>query len=108
MAEPPSWAAPWEVGARRHSIFADVQLWDVKAGMRTWSCPFLASVWQLAHLWMPSPTPSPLTALFWSGFEQDPGFTRQWSAVESRVHRTIAARSFALLPFSPVCRRGGG
>ncbi|MGA4562399.1 SCO2521 family protein [Uniformispora flossi] len=51
----------------------------------------------LAHLWMPSPTPSPLTALFWSGLEQDPGFTRQWSAVESQVRRTVAARSFALL-----------
>ncbi|GAA4962089.1 SCO2521 family protein [Yinghuangia aomiensis] len=92
----------------------------------------------LAHLWMPSPTPGPLAALFWSGFEQDPGFTRQWSAIESQVRRTIAARSFALLdeqrpdrplaseiargsppphrpaapvgrfPLSPVCRRGGG
>ncbi|GAA4962094.1 SCO2522 family protein [Yinghuangia aomiensis] len=52
MAEPLSWAAPWEVGARRHSIFADVQLWDAKAGTRTWSCPFLASVWQLMRLGM--------------------------------------------------------
>ncbi|GAA4978421.1 SCO2522 family protein [Yinghuangia aomiensis] len=52
MAEPPAWAAPWEVSARRHSVFADVQLWDDENGTRTWSCPFLAAVWQLIRLGM--------------------------------------------------------
>ena len=46
------WAPPAENGARRHSIFLDVQLWDENNGRRTWSCPFLAAVWQLLRLGM--------------------------------------------------------
>src|SRR5262249_53678681 len=43
-------------GARNHSIFLDVQLWDRDDGSREggqalrWSCAFLASVWQLLRL----------------------------------------------------------
>ncbi|MFF4251956.1 SCO2522 family protein [Streptomyces sp. NPDC001663] len=45
------WQPPAETAARRHSIFVDVELWDDdKDGNRTWSCPFLAAVWQLARL----------------------------------------------------------
>jgi hypothetical protein len=44
------WRPPEQNGARRHSIFADVELWDDVGGRRTWSCPFLASVWQLLRL----------------------------------------------------------
>ncbi|MCI3269792.1 SCO2522 family protein [Streptomyces cylindrosporus] len=48
-AEP--WQPPSETNARRHSVFVDVELWDEdKDGNRTWSCPFLAAVWQLARL----------------------------------------------------------
>ncbi|MGH3873789.1 MAG: SCO2522 family protein [Pseudonocardiaceae bacterium] len=45
-----SWAPPVQNAARRHSIFLDVQLWDDNHGRRTWSCPFLAAVWQLLRL----------------------------------------------------------
>lgn len=46
------WKPPVENSARQHSIFLDVQLWDEKKGHRTWSCPFLAAVWQLLRLGM--------------------------------------------------------
>ncbi|MFF8678102.1 SCO2522 family protein [Streptomyces sp. NPDC015237] len=45
------WQPPRETAARRHSVFLDVELWnDDGDGHRTWSCPFLAAVWQLARL----------------------------------------------------------
>ncbi|WP_067695330.1 SCO2522 family protein [Nocardia jejuensis] len=51
---------PQEFGARNHSIFLDVQLWSRElrevAGEQVertiWSCPFLASIWQLLRLGM--------------------------------------------------------
>lgn len=46
------WVPPVENAFRRHSIFLDVELWDESDGRRTWSCPFLASVWQLLRLGM--------------------------------------------------------
>lgn len=50
MANVPSWRPPAETAARRHSIFVDVELWDDRDQRRTWSCPFLAAVWQMARL----------------------------------------------------------
>ncbi|MFD6326754.1 SCO2522 family protein [Streptomyces sp. NPDC058442] len=45
------WQPPKETAARRHSVFLDVELWsDAPDGQRTWSCPFLAAVWQLVRL----------------------------------------------------------
>ncbi|RSN57620.1 hypothetical protein DMH12_13060 [Streptomyces sp. WAC 04229] len=45
------WQPPRETAARRHSVFLDAELWSDDAdGRRTWSCPFLAAVWQLARL----------------------------------------------------------
>jgi hypothetical protein len=46
------WAPPAENGANRHSIFADIELWDEVKGERIWSCPYLAAVWQLLRLGM--------------------------------------------------------
>ncbi|GGT05809.1 SCO2522 family protein [Streptomyces chromofuscus] len=47
----PVWQPPVELGARRHSVFLDAQLWsEDKAGTRLWSCPFLAAVWQMLRL----------------------------------------------------------
>jgi hypothetical protein len=45
-----TWRPPAENGARNHSIFVDVELWNEQAGQRVWSCPFLATVWQLLRL----------------------------------------------------------
>jgi len=44
------WAPPRQTAANRHSIFVDIELWDDDGGTRTWSCPFLAAVWQLLRL----------------------------------------------------------
>ena len=52
MGRVPGWEPPEENSARRHSIFVDVELWSEKDGHRTWSCPFLAAVWQLMRLGM--------------------------------------------------------
>jgi hypothetical protein len=52
MGEVQSWEPPEENAANRHSIFLDVELWDEARGRRTWSCPFLAAVWQLLRLGM--------------------------------------------------------
>lgn len=49
-----------ELAAREHSIFLDVQIWSrrtVRVNGRNeihtkWSCPFLASIWQLLRLGM--------------------------------------------------------
>ncbi|MFG2512925.1 SCO2522 family protein [Streptomyces sp. NPDC048584] len=51
MQKATAWQPPKETAARRHSVFLDVELWDDGPdGHRTWSCPFLAAVWQLARL----------------------------------------------------------
>jgi len=50
---PTRWTPPAENAVDRHSIFLDVELWDERTpGARTWSCPFLAAVWQLLRLGM--------------------------------------------------------
>jgi hypothetical protein len=53
-----AWKPAVEFGRRNHSIFLDVELWrdwveridGVDHPRRLWSCPFLASVWQLLRL----------------------------------------------------------
>jgi hypothetical protein len=45
------WQPPAENGAlNNHSIFLDVELWDEHGGKRRWSCPYLATIWQLLRL----------------------------------------------------------
>jgi hypothetical protein len=50
MRDDGPWSPPVEHGAKNHSVFVDVQLWDTVDGERRWSCPYLASVWQLLRL----------------------------------------------------------
>ncbi|MGC0377410.1 SCO2522 family protein [Streptomyces sp. SAI-229] len=51
MKKATAWQPPKETAARRHSVFLDAELWDDDPdGHRTWSCSFLAAVWQLARL----------------------------------------------------------
>ncbi|MFE1437371.1 SCO2522 family protein [Streptomyces sp. NPDC058739] len=44
------WRPPAETLARGHSVFMDVELFDRAEDRRTWSCAFLAAVWQLVRL----------------------------------------------------------
>lgn len=56
----PTYTPPRQFGARSHSVFLDVELWNTetvevagaKLERRLWSCPFLASIWQLLRLGM--------------------------------------------------------
>ncbi|WP_200926620.1 SCO2522 family protein [Sphaerimonospora mesophila] len=50
MGKAQRWAPPAQNAKRGHSIFVDVELWDESGQHRTWSCPFLAAVWQLLRL----------------------------------------------------------
>jgi hypothetical protein len=50
MKGAPPWSPPVENGPNQHSIFMDVQLFSEAGDVRTWSCSFLASVWQLIRL----------------------------------------------------------
>lgn len=44
------WRPPRQSAARHHSVFVDVELWDGQRDERTWSCAFLAAVWQTLRL----------------------------------------------------------
>ena len=44
------WQPPTEIGARNHSVFVDVELWHDHNGTRTFSCAYLAAIWQLLRL----------------------------------------------------------
>lgn len=56
----PQWRPPQEFSKWHHSIFIDIELWKEAdelvnghaVSQRTWSCAFLASVWQLQRLGM--------------------------------------------------------
>lgn len=46
----PVWRPPEETEAGNHSVFVDVELWSEQDGARSWSCAYLAVVWQLLRL----------------------------------------------------------
>ncbi|MBB2941676.1 hypothetical protein FB565_001380 [Actinoplanes lutulentus] len=46
------WQPPTENAKNRHSIFLAVEIFSEEPGGRQWSCPYLASVWQLLRLGM--------------------------------------------------------
>ena len=88
-----AWQPPRETAARRHSVFLDVELWSDDAdGQRTWSCPFLAAVWQLARLGLLRNqgeavlVPQPHTA---------PGFPDDWDELPSLLRLNPRADPFA-------------
>ncbi|MFG3003686.1 SCO2522 family protein [Streptomyces calvus] len=73
-----AWQPPSETGARGHSVFMDVELWSEAEGERTWSCAFLASVWQLVRLGLLRDNGRVvLTPMPWD----DAAFPREWDAL---------------------------
>jgi hypothetical protein len=92
MSDTPGWLPPKEAAARRHSVFLDVELRDDLNGRRTWSCPFLAAVWQLArlgllrHLGEPLLQPRP-----WTSEE----FPRDWDELPPLIRLNAAAAPFS-------------
>lgn len=102
------WQPPKETAARRHSVFLDAELWsDDPDGHRTWSCPFLAAVWQLARLGLlrhegePVFVPHPHTA---SGFPDDWDELPPLLRLNPRADPFAAYRTCSVLPnrFLPV------
>ncbi|WP_256915249.1 SCO2522 family protein [Streptomyces hilarionis] len=86
------WQPPGETGARGHSVFVDVELWNGHEDERTWSCAFLASVWQLVRLGLLRDrgravlTPAP-----WDG----EGFPAEWDALPPVLRLEPHAAPFA-------------
>ncbi|MEU7139678.1 SCO2522 family protein [Nocardia sp. NPDC046473] len=71
---------PEEFASREHTIFLDIELWNTRTNKdgeehTRWSCPFLASIWQLLRLGMlryegkavvvPQPRPEHWPASWW-------------------------------------------
>jgi hypothetical protein len=95
-----AWAPPVEIDARNHSVFVDVELWNEPNGTRTWSCPFLAAVWQLLRLGMIRDVGANVVRpRVWDG-----GFPDRWADLPPiiQLNRTAkpfcAYRTMSLLP----------
>ncbi|MEV0205363.1 SCO2522 family protein [Streptomyces sp. NPDC050788] len=86
------WQPPQETAARNHSVFMDVELWSERDGVRLWSCPFLAAVWQLArlgllrHLGEPVLVPRP-----WNGGD----FPHDWDRLPPLLQLNPKAAAFS-------------
>ncbi|WP_018545230.1 SCO2522 family protein [Streptomyces sp. LaPpAH-108] len=87
-----AWQPPAETEARGHSVFVDVELWDDNGPHRTWSCAFLAAVWQLARLGLLRDdgravlTPAP--------WDRDLPFPDDWDALPPLLRLNPAAPPF--------------
>ncbi|MCX2925511.1 SCO2522 family protein [Streptomyces sp. NEAU-W12] len=108
MKRAAAWQPPKETAARRHSVFLDVELWsEAPDGQRTWSCPFLAAVWQLARLGLLRTggeavlTPRPHTA---DGFPEDWDELPPLIRLNPRADPFAAYRTCSVVPnrFLPV------
>lgn len=92
MAHVATWRPPAETAARRHSVFLDVELWDERDGRRTWSCPFLAAVWQLSRLGLLRHLGEPvLQPRTWPGGE----YPRDWDDLPPLVRLNPSAAPFS-------------
>jgi hypothetical protein len=92
MGSPQPWAPPMENAANRHSIFLDVELWNGRPeGGRTWSCPYLAAVWQLLRLGMVRDLGRPVgQPVEWTGELPD-----EWIDLPPLVQLTPGAAPFS-------------
>ncbi|MEV4294378.1 SCO2522 family protein [Microbispora rosea] len=91
MGKTRPWEPPAQNAKRGHSIFVDVELWDEKGPRRTWSCPFLAAVWQLLRLGLlrsDGQVPLPPVAL-------DGGWPRDWDGLPAVVRLNAQAAPFS-------------
>lgn len=91
MGKARPWEPPVQNAKRGHSIFVDVELWDEKGSRRTWSCPFLAAVWQLLRLGLlrsEGRVPLPPVTL-------DGGWPRDWDALPAVVRLNPQAAPFS-------------
>ncbi|MGW0964927.1 SCO2522 family protein [Streptomyces sp. NPDC002516] len=86
-----TWQPPSETTARGHSVFLDVELWSGTEEERTWSCAFLASVWQLVRLGLLRDNGSAvLTPTPWEGGD----FPAEWDELPAVVRLNPQAEPF--------------
>jgi hypothetical protein len=92
------WQPPAQNAANRHSIFVDVELWDERGRARTWSCAFLASVWQLVRLgvlrWHGGPVAVPQP---WDG-----DYPEEWGRLPAVIQVNPAAAPFTAYRASSI------
>ena len=102
----PAWRPPRQNVFERHSVFVDVELWDEVDGRRTWSCAFLAAVWQALRLGLlRDEGRAVLMPRFWTG-----PFPGTWGELPAIVQLTprpapfAAYRTVSVLPnrFLPI------
>ena len=105
------WTPPVQNAAIRHSIYVDVQLWDDEGGERTWSCPFLAAVWQLLRLGMlryegaPVAVPQVWTGDFPDDWDRLPAIMQLNPEAEAfSAYRTVSVLSSRFLPVEHAVR----
>lgn len=105
------WRPPQQNAARRHSVFVDVELWDDIGDERVWSCPFLATVWQLQRLGLlrylgrPVAQPVPYEGDLPNSWEELPAITRLNPAAQPfNAYRTVSAMSVRFLPIEVAVR----
>lgn len=92
---------PEEFGRREHSIFLDVQLWSRRTEMVDgrsetqvrWSCPFLASVWQLIRLGMLRNEGAAVIAP--QPWRRSDGWPQRWREIPAVVQLNPDAAPFA-------------
>nr|WP_296068604.1 SCO2522 family protein [uncultured Actinoplanes sp.] len=112
MAAPRQWMPPKQSAVRNHSIFVDVELWSDGPDGRLWSCPFLASVWQLQRLGLlrhqgePVAEPVPMTlADLPAEWKSLPPVVRlNPAAPPLRAYRTFSALDSRFLPVEVAVR----
>jgi hypothetical protein len=86
-----AWAPPVEIDARNHSVFVDVELWSEQDGHRTWSCAYLAAVWQLLRLGLVrNGGKSVVHPCVWSG-----DFPGEWDDLPPIIQLNPAAKPFS-------------
>ncbi|HUD38679.1 MAG TPA: SCO2522 family protein [Streptosporangiaceae bacterium] len=111
MAKRLPWEPPRESARRRHSIFVDVELFDEDEGIRIWSCPMLAAVWQLIRLGLlrengrPVVKPQNWTGEWPGSWEELPAITRlNPDAAAFAAYTTLSVLSPRFLPVELAVR----
>ncbi|GIM88457.1 SCO2522 family protein [Paractinoplanes toevensis] len=110
MSGPREWRPPRQSAVQNHSIFVDIELWSDSPDGRLWSCPFLATVWQLQrlgllrHLGRPVAEPVTVGELPADWDEMPPIIQLDPAAAPLRAYRTFNPLDSRFLPIELAVR----